>query len=643
MAIWNPDNVILTNKGQEVLSKVQAGVGKLTVTRIVTGSVAIPYSQLYLAEAIPGEKQECEILSTVTDRKGSEISISVNNKHLTEEYPIYTIGVYVTHPDFEGEILYLVAECDTVSPDIMPTPSVTVATLYYSVYMEHTDTDQVEISVTIGANLTNDMLNKPNGVAGLDENGKLLLSVIPDEVAFKEDLKKFPSYRYVLDGTYLNTLIQETGVTPFWSLFTSPQGPVADQKCMYFVYPILGTDEKATGNVYIEATDVSTYNRYVYYGAYSSVATDKWVPVGGSSGGSAGSLAFATCSTAAATGTKTATIDGFELVAGSTMLISFTNPNTAGVVTLDISGTGAKSIVDSANNALSATSAALLRGTCFFVYNGSSYVLLNCVANGTVFGGVRLSDAPDAAKDVNYGYAATPAAVAKAITGLKAPKWGTCTTPASTVAKVATVDNFALEVGSAVMLYVSNANTAPAPTLNVNSSGAKPIVDKNGTALNATTASLLSGLCLLAYDGSNFILLDNMANSSLFGAVKLSDSTGSTSGTTGGAAATPSAVKSAYDLANGKATKVLYSGTLTTTWNAITDGYSQTININGILATDTPVISLVQGSTIDTNLTLLKNWSLVSRIVTAANSITAYVYGTVAPNVALPIQLLCVR
>lgn len=642
MAIWNPDNVILTNKGQEVLSKVQAGVGKLTVTRIVTGGAIIPYAQLYLAEEIPEEKQECTILSTVTDRKGSEISVSIDNKELTEEYTLYTIGVYVTHPDFDGEILYLVAECDTAYPDVIPLPSVTVATMFYSVYMEHTDTDQIVIQVNPDGTLTNDVIGKPGGVAGLDADGKLKDEQIPAHILREEDIKEMPQYKYVVDGAPLTDLLAEMGNTPFWGVFTSPQGPVADGKCMYICYPILNENGEATGNVFINATDLTAFSAYTYYGAIASIATDKWNVTGGSSSSNTSSLAFATCATAAATGAKTVTVDGFELNAGASLLVSFTNANTASTVTLDVSGTGAKSIVDSNGANITAISAPLLRGTCLFVYNGSAFVLLKCTANDAVFGFVKLSDTKNSSLGASSGVAATPKAVHDAIINLKAPKWGTCTTAAATAAKVASADDFSLVTGASVLLYVSTANSVASPTLNVNSTGAKAIVDKNGAALTATNAALFGGLCLLAYNGTYWVLLDSMGNASLFGGVKLSDSTSSTSAAAAGVASTPKAVKAAYDLANGKAVKVLYTGTLTTTWSDATTGYTQTLTVNGVLASDTPVIGIVQTTTVATNQTLLENWALVSRITTAANSITAYAYGD-KPTVALPIQILCVR
>lgn len=179
MATWSSDNVILTEIGQQILSKVQAGVGAITVTRIVTGGTIIPYAQLYKATSIPDIKQECTILSVSTDMKGSEISVSVSNDDLEESYSLYTLGIYVTHPDFEGEQLYFVAECDINNPDIIPLPSVTPATMYYSLYMVHENTSNVTITVSTAGVVTIDMINKPGGVAGLDSSGKVYDSQLP--------------------------------------------------------------------------------------------------------------------------------------------------------------------------------------------------------------------------------------------------------------------------------------------------------------------------------------------------------------------------------------------------------------------------------------------------------------------------------
>lgn len=212
MATWNPDNVVLTNKGNEVLSKVQAGVGGLTVTRIVTGGTIIPYSQLYRCEDIPDIKQVCTILAKTTDRKGSEISVSVNNKDLEEEYALYTLGIYVTHPDFAGEILYLVAECDIEKPDLIPHPSVTIATMYYSLYMEHSNTDDITIIVNADGSLP---LTGGQIDGDLTVIGKLKTStepVDPDDVVNKQALD------LAMQGISSDSVVEQNKQLPqkFW-------------------------------------------------------------------------------------------------------------------------------------------------------------------------------------------------------------------------------------------------------------------------------------------------------------------------------------------------------------------------------------------------------------------------------------------
>ena len=128
-----------------------------------------------------------------------------------------------------------------------------------------------------------------------------------------------------------------------------------------------------------------------------------------------------------------------------------------------------------------------------------------------------------------------------------------------------------------------------------------------------------------------------------YGHVKLSDSTSSSSAASAGIAASPKAVKAAYDLANGKATRVFYTGTLTTSGWSSSAPYTQSITVSGILATDTPVVDLnMSSATASTAANLQNAWSYVGRIVTAANKITAYCY-TNKPTVALPINILVLR
>lgn len=572
MATWNPDNVVLTQKGQEILSKVQAGVGKITVSKVVTGGGYVSPSLLYKQTAVTNEKQTMTITKVITDETGSELALTVTNSELEQEYDLYQIGVYVQHQDYQGDILYTIAQCDTAKPDHIPLPSVTVATLQYSLYMEHSNTSDVVIQVNPAGFVTLDMIGAQNGVAGLDENKKLLEENLPDGIAKKDDLNSKPSYYYVANGTNITDVIAAKGISPFWSAFSSTQGP-SNNVCEYFVYPELNEGGTSTGKVYIQAVDLTDYKVYAYYGSTSSISSASWNEIGG--GGSSGGLTFLTCSTAAGTGAKEVTApEGFELVTGSSFVINFTQVNTASVVTLNVSGTGAKSIVDQLGNNINAATASLLSGIVLVVYNGTNYVVLEKVATSSSFGLVKLSDATDGTSDATGGVASTPKAVAT-----KEPKINAGTTSQYYRGDKAWAD-FASAVRAIILTGLASGSDA---------------------AISATD-SLLAALAKLQAQ-----------------------------------------VTSAKNTAGGKAVKVLYTSTLSTSWTANgSNGYMQTVSVSGVLASDTPVIGIVQTSTISTNQTLLENWALVSRITTAANSITAYCYGD-KPTVALPIQILCVR
>ena len=82
-------------------------------------------------------------------------------------------------------------------------------------------------------------------------------------------------------------------------------------------------------------------------------------------------MLYGTCSTAASTAKKTATISGFSLYTGVIVSIKFTITNTAASPTLNINGTGAKQIYYR-NAAISAGYLSAGR-TLMFVYNGSRW------------------------------------------------------------------------------------------------------------------------------------------------------------------------------------------------------------------------------------------------------------------------------
>ena len=106
---------------------------------------------------------------------------------------------------------------------------------------------------------------------------------------------------------------------------------------------------------------------------------------------------------------------------------------------------------------------------------------------------------------------------------------------------------------------------------------------------------------------------------------------------------TYSSTKALVDGLSTKAEVSNYTATITTTWTEGSNSvYSQTISVQGILSTDTPIIDVVLDSDPVAAQSQLDAWSYISRISTGNNSITVYAVGT-APNVAIPIQILCVR
>lgn len=89
--------------------------------------------------------------------------------------------------------------------------------------------------------------------------------------------------------------------------------------------------------------------------------------------------------------------------------------------------------------------------------------------------------------------------------------YGTCATGAGTVAKVGTLANFdTLLTGVTIHIKFTNANTATNPTLNVNSTGAKPIM-RYGTTRAGNNANLswnAGAVISFTYDGTNWVMND---------------------------------------------------------------------------------------------------------------------------------------
>lgn len=88
-----------------------------------------------------------------------------------------------------------------------------------------------------------------------------------------------------------------------------------------------------------------------------------------------------------------------------------------------------------------------------------------------------------------------------------------------------------------------------------------------------------------------------------------------------------------------KAERYIYNSTLNTTWSGSAAPYTQTINISGILSTDTPHITPIYGDNTENE---MQAWSMVTRAITSDGSITFYCYGD-KPNISLNLQIEVIR
>ena len=89
---------------------------------------------------------------------------------------------------------------------------------------------------------------------------------------------------------------------------------------------------------------------------------------------------------------------------------------------------------------------------------------------------------------------------------------------------------------------------------------------------------------------------------------------------------------------NAKGTPYRYTGTLTAAGWTDTGPYTQTVNVPGVTADMTPVADVVLTGDKDADTLVLESWACVSRMTTAAGTVTA-VYYEDKPGVNVPVSL----
>lgn len=306
-------------------------------------------------------------------------------------------------------------------------------------------------------------------------------------------------------------------------------------------------------------------------------------------------VGYGTCDTAAATAEKIVTIPNVKFIVevGAIIGIKFTNTNTASHVTLNVNGTGAKSIY---YNAAVYTSTS---GN----YTGTANRTLYYMFDGTYW--VWLSSGVDINSDtISSAY---------------------CGTAAGTAGKAASCTNYSLKANSHLQVLVRYANTSKtALTLNINSKGAKTIYI-NGSPSSSTNYTLPAGTYFVFYDGANYYFrTDAKLTADITGTSQkaVADSDGNNiSSTYAKISAIPTKTS---DLTNdsGFASYLTWTATVnSSSWSGSTAPYTQVINITNMKNTYIPTISLIMSNTVSTAIQEQSEYSKINRVDSQNGSI----------------------
>ncbi len=100
--------LVITKRGQELLSKIISGIGGIRFTKVCTSSRQYGIEELENLVELSDVKQ-LAFVSNITKTSSSAIKVDVlfTNTELKEGYNMCTIGLYAVDPDL-GEILYAV-------------------------------------------------------------------------------------------------------------------------------------------------------------------------------------------------------------------------------------------------------------------------------------------------------------------------------------------------------------------------------------------------------------------------------------------------------------------------------------------------------------------------------------------------------
>nr|DAP82602.1 MAG TPA: tail collar fiber protein [Caudoviricetes sp.] len=154
----NIEGYKLTNKGNALQIKVEAGKCKLDITKLKLGSGTASGDIVNLTDLVKVEQTVPISKIEVIDDYTCRITGLVTNQGLNKTYYIREIGLYAQDPD-DGEILYLVAV--DKNPDVMPADNYQmIISQEFNIDVVVSNVDSVNVTSQPVHLITDDELNK---------------------------------------------------------------------------------------------------------------------------------------------------------------------------------------------------------------------------------------------------------------------------------------------------------------------------------------------------------------------------------------------------------------------------------------------------------------------------------------------------
>lgn len=226
------------------------------------------------------------------------------------------------------------------------------------------------------------------------------------------------------------------------------------------------------------------------------------------------------CSTAAGTRAKVVTCTNFKLYAGAVICVQFAYSNTVSSPTLNVNGTGARSVYIYGST-LASDYYWAANDVITFVYDGSGWRISDAGALSRIKATqdeISLT-VSNLQTDIAGTYAtksqltATANSITAEVSSYRA-HYATCSTYGDTQAKVAYCSGFTLYAGAMVSVRFTYANTVSSPTLNVNNTGARTIYQGNST-ITGSNGWKAYDVVTFVYDGSYWRVSDSGANAKI--------------------------------------------------------------------------------------------------------------------------------